>query len=78
MRFMLGAKDYLTVFGDLGYTEKKELTNLNPNWHLGLGCGINFQTKAGIFSLFLAVGKSNESNFDFRNTKVHISYINTF
>jgi outer membrane protein insertion porin family len=78
IRFMLGPKDYLTVFSDLAYTEKKELNKLNPNWHLGLGTGLNFQTKAGIFSLFLAVGKSNQADFDFRNTKVHISYINTF
>lgn len=78
MRYMLGSKDYLSVFSDAAYTEKKEATAINANWHLGLGTGINFQTKAGIFSLFLAVGKSNRDNFDFRNTKVHLSYINTF
>lgn len=78
MRFMLGSKDYLSVFSDVAYTEKKEGPAINANWHLGLGTGINFQTKAGIFSLFLAVGKSNRDNFDFRNTKVHLSYINTF
>ncbi len=78
MRYMLGKRDYLSLFSDLAYTEKKEGAAINANWHLGLGTGINFQTKAGIFSLFLAVGKSNRDNFDFRNTKVHLSYINTF
>ena len=78
LRFMLGQKDYLSVFSDLAYTEKKEDIKRNANWHFGLGTGINFQTKAGIFSLFLAVGKTNRDNFDFRNTKVHLSYINTF
>lgn len=78
LRLMLGKRDYLAVFSDIAYTERPINQGLARNWHWGLGTGLNFQTKGGLFSLFLAVGRTNQDAFDFRSTKVHLSYINVF
>ena len=78
IRYMLGSYDYLCVFGDLAYSENTGKALYEQYLHSGLGAGINFQTKGGIFSLFLAVGQTNDESYDFRSTKVHLSYVNTF
>lgn len=77
-RYMIGEFDYLTLFSDLAYTEKKTASANSYDWLTGLGTGINFRTNSGIFSLFLAVGKSQATNFDLRATKVHFGYVNRF
>lgn len=77
-RFMLGTYDYLTLFGDYAYTQKNTQSNRSENYLTGIGTGLNFKTGAGIFSLFFAVGKSQDTPFDFVATKVHVGYINTF
>jgi outer membrane translocation and assembly module TamA len=77
-RYMIGEYDYLTLFSDIAYTEKRVQNELESNWLTGLGTGINFRTNGGIFSLFLAVGRSQDVNFDFRTTKVHFGYVNQF
>jgi outer membrane protein assembly factor BamA len=78
IRYMLGQYDYLSLFGDLAFTQQNTAETTLFDRHSGLGLGINFQTNGGIFSLFLAVGQSNTSNFDFRSGKVHLAYVNRF
>lgn len=77
-RFMLGNYDYLTLFGDWAYTQKNTQNSQQENRLTGIGTGMNFRTEAGIFSLFFAVGKSQDTPFDFQATKVHVGYVNTF
>ncbi len=78
LRYMLGPFDYLCLFFDGAYSQKRVLDGLSEDFHSGWGAGINFQTNGGIFSLFLAVGQSNEASYDYRSTKVHLSYVNSF
>jgi hypothetical protein len=77
-RYHLGDFDYLTLFTDLAYSNRKIGNTNNFSWLNGLGTGINFRTNGGIFSLFLAVGQSSNSSLDFRATKVHFGYVNQF
>jgi hemolysin activation/secretion protein len=77
-RYMIGEYDYLTLFSDIAYTERRVQNELESNWLTGLGTGINFRTNSGVFSLFLAVGRTQQTNFDFRTTKVHFGYVNQF
>lgn len=78
IRYMLGPYDYLSIFGDLAFNEVDRELNSPWDQHSGLGAGLNFQTKGGIFSLFLAVGQSNQSTYDFRSGKIHLAYVNRF
>ncbi len=76
-RFSIGNYDYLGLFSDIAYTENR-VAPYRQSWLTGLGAGINFETGGGIFSLFFAVGKSDDTNFDLRTTKVHFGYVNQF
>jgi len=78
IRFMLGQYDYLSAFADLAFNEVDRANQVPWDRHSGLGLGLNFQTKGGIFSLFLAVGQSNNASYDFRSGKIHLAYLNRF
>ncbi|WP_421754056.1 BamA/TamA family outer membrane protein [Croceimicrobium sp.] len=78
LRYMLGSYDYLSAFADLGFTERQAQDRGLWDRHSGIGLGLNFQTKGGIFSLFLAVGQSNRDSYDFRAGKIHLAYVNRF
>lgn len=44
----------------------------------GIGMGMNFATKAGIFNISFAAGNYDNRGFDFANTKIHFGYLNLF
>ncbi len=78
-RLLIGPNSYLAAFGDYGYLEN--ITNrtkafLRP---LGLGVGLNFETKAGIFGISVAVGRRDVGQgVDLRSTKFHLGYVSLF
>ncbi|MEO6758038.1 MAG: BamA/TamA family outer membrane protein, partial [Saprospiraceae bacterium] len=78
-RLLIGPNSYLSAFGDYGYLEN--ITNrvrafLRP---LGLGVGLNFETKAGIFGISLAAGRRDVGQgVDLRATKFHLGYVSLF
>lgn len=75
-RLLLNRESYFSVFSDLGYT-KNEYSKKN-DFLTGLGTGLNLGTKAGQFSINVAVGKDKENPFDFNRTRLHFGYVNTF
>ncbi len=77
-RYMIGKYDYLTLFGDFAYAENRAGGAFTSNWFTGLGAGINFETRGGIFSLFYAIGKDDQNPFDVRTSKIHFGYVNRF
>lgn len=78
IRYMLGPFDYITAFADLALNEVDREASSAWDRHSGIGLGLNFQTKGGLFSLFLAAGQSNAANYDLRNGKIHLAYVNRF
>ncbi|MEO6038707.1 MAG: BamA/TamA family outer membrane protein [Saprospiraceae bacterium] len=78
-RLLIGPNSYLAAFGDYGYLEN--ITNrtrvfLRP---LGLGVGLNFETKAGIFGISVAAGRRDVGQgVDLRATKFHLGYVSLF
>ncbi len=77
-RFMIGALQYLSLFSDVAYTENKTVGGESQNGLIGVGAGLNLQTDVGIFSLAVAVGKTNGNPFVLKDTKIHFGYINRF
>ena len=79
LRLLIGLNSYLAVFGDYGYLENITDRNrlfLRP---LGLGTGLNFETKAGIFGISVAVGRRDVGQgVDLRATKFHLGYVSLF
>lgn len=75
-RFMPNDGFYVSVFGDYAFVENKA-TLINENL-LGVGVGISFLTQLGVFNLSYAVGKQSDTNFDFRNSKIHFGILTRF
>lgn len=78
-RLLLGQNSFLSAFADWSYLENLTLRNrlfLRP---LGVGAGLNFETKAGIFGISAAVGRRDVGqSVDFRATKFHLGYVSLF
>ena len=63
---------------DGGWAQNKSVTVQTSNTFLGVGLGMAFETKAGIFNISYANGKRNDLKFDLRESKIHIGYLNYF
>ncbi|HEU0065102.1 MAG TPA: hypothetical protein VFQ58_08720, partial [Flavisolibacter sp.] len=46
--------------------------------YLGSGLGLTFETKAGLISLAWAVGKRDDTDFNLRQSKIHIGFASFF
>ncbi len=81
-RFLLSTDSYLYTFFDYARVDNSSL-NSSPDvdpvvWYQGLGAGITFETRAGLFGLSLAFGKQGSMPFDFGAPKVHFGYVSLF
>lgn len=78
-RLLLGQNSFLSAFADWAYLENLSVQNrvfLRP---LGIGAGLNFETRAGIFGISAAVGRRDVGqSVDFRATKFHLGYVSLF
>jgi len=77
-RYLIGLNSYLFSFVDGGWAK-----NDIPGYHLdnsflGIGIGMAFETKAGIFNISYAVGKRDDANLNLRNAKIHLGYVSFF
>ena len=75
-RFIPNEGFYVNIFGDYAFSENKRI-NLNKNF-IGIGAGLSFMTKLGIFNLSYAVGKTDNTPFDFDNSKIHFGILSQF
>ncbi|MGB6083184.1 BamA/TamA family outer membrane protein [Moheibacter sp.] len=75
-RYMPNDGFYISLFGDYGFVENKS-SGIDENL-LGIGTGISFLTQLGVFNLSYAVGKQSDTNFDFRNSKIHFGILARF
>lgn len=78
LRYLFEENSALFAFYDFAYFEKRFTKEESYFIGQGIGAGINLQTGAGMFSLVYALGKTQVSNFDFNNSKIHIGYRNSF
>ena len=77
-RYLVGMNSYFFAFTDIGFTASKTSYGETSNRLLGVGFGMAFETAAGFFNLSLAAGKTNETNLNLRQTKIHLGYVNYF
>ena len=67
---------YVFCNGAYYYQDIARVTNEDFPW--GFGVGLDFDTKAGIFSLSYALGKQANDLFEIRTAKIHFGYISRF
>lgn len=75
-RFVPSEAFYIGLFADYGFIDNKR-ANMNTSL-LSFGTGISFLTKMGIFNLSYAVGKTDNSSFDFKESKIHFGILSQF
>lgn len=75
IRFLYEKNSNIYLFSDIARTVQQKNTK---TFLFGFGIGTNFSTKAGIFSLAYALGKTNNSPLQLSSSKIHIGYINMF
>jgi outer membrane protein assembly factor BamA len=77
-RYLIGMNSFLFSFIDGGWAKNDVPGYAMNSLYLGVGLGLAFETKAGIFNMSYAVGKQGDNPFEFRQAKIHIGYVNFF
>ncbi len=77
-RFLFEENSALYVFVDQGWYEKKSATSFVTDTPIGFGAGVNFETKAGIFTFNYALGQQYDNPVLVRNAKVSFGFRNIF
>lgn len=78
LRYLFEQNSAFFIFADGAWYENRLNGNYINDMPFSFGAGINFETKAGIFSLNYALGKQFNNPLDIRTGKIHFGFINTF
>jgi hemolysin activation/secretion protein len=78
MRYFLEKRSYINLFCDYAWAKVFESNALKDRRFLAIGTGISFSTRAGIFSIFYALGKEESQDFNIKNGKVHFGIVTVF
>ncbi len=79
-RLLLGERAFLYLFGDFARVDPRNRArpDRKVDYPVGFGAGVNFETRAGIFGLSLALGRRNGEPLDPGTPKVHLGYVSVF
>ena len=77
-RYLIGPSSYLFSFVDGAHAGRKNSQSNYTGKYLGVGLGLSFETKSGIFKLAYAVGKQPTSTMNFREAKIHFGFVSLF
>ena len=77
-RILFNQNSNMFLFTDLSYIEKNTATGGFSDRPLGVGVGMNLETKIGIFGISYAIGKQKNSVFDFGEGKIHFGMVSIF
>lgn len=70
-RFLFGQNSNILLFAEGAWYENNSTTVYFKDMPYSVGAGINFDTKAGIFSLNYALGSQKGNGIDIRSGKIH-------
>lgn len=78
LRLRFSRNSYAYLFSDNGWVETK-FDNYNRSaWYNGFGLGTTLETKSGLFSIALALGRSDYIPLRFRESKISFGYVALF
>lgn len=78
IRYLLQKNAHALLFWNGAYYQNAASPQRPSDTPFGFGAGVNFETGAGIFSLYYALGREQQNSIDFRRAKVHFGLINYF
>jgi outer membrane protein assembly factor BamA len=70
-RYLFDLNSFFQVFFDGAYYERNANSGYFQDTPYGVGVGINFETRAGIFALSYAMGSRDGQPLQFKSAKVH-------
>jgi outer membrane protein assembly factor BamA len=76
-RYLIGMNSNFFAFVDGGWARHPMLEAPN-HAYVSSGAGLSFETKAGIFNIVWAVGKRDDTDFNLRQSKIHLGFVNYF
>ena len=76
--YLLEQNSFLFLFFDQGWYEELATVNHVRDTPYGFGAGMNFQTKAGIFSISYALGKELNNPIVLKDGKISFGIVNNF
>lgn len=77
-RFFWEEEAYFFFFYDQAFLQTQILRNFSQETPLGIGGGVSFRTKGGIFNLTYALGKSETQNLSVAKSKIHFGFTSRF
>ncbi len=77
-RYILGINSNFILFTNAAWYERNTRQIKLSDTPLGFGAGINFETGAGIFSLYYALGRQFNNPIQLKQGKVHFGLVNYF
>ncbi|WP_461631837.1 BamA/TamA family outer membrane protein [Labilibaculum euxinus] len=78
LRFIPQQNSSFYLFWDGGYYSNNYLKDKINDYPWGIGFGLNFASKSGIFTLNYAVGKQRNAKVDFKEAKIHFGFVSRF
>ena len=80
LRLLLGGNAFLYTFVDAARLNRRNQGEPTKpiDYPIGFGVGVNFETRAGIFALNIALGRGNDIPLDIGAPKVHLGYLSVF
>lgn len=78
LRYLLQQNSNIMLFWNGAYYRNTVRQPVLSDTPFGFGAGFNFETGAGIFSLFYAVGKEMNNPVQINRAKVHFGFVNYF
>ncbi|MBP9185807.1 MAG: BamA/TamA family outer membrane protein [Bacteroidia bacterium] len=78
LRYLLQQNSHVLLFWNGAWYQNTIKNPTITDLPYGFGAGLNFETGAGIFSLYYAVGKQFNNSIEFDKAKVHFGFVNYF
>jgi hemolysin activation/secretion protein len=77
-RYHIAETSHLFAFADLAHVEQRSYADRSKERFAGLGMGLTFETKSGLFSLAYAAGKREGLPLNWRESKIHFGFVSLF
>jgi outer membrane protein assembly factor BamA len=76
--YLLGLNSYFFGFSDVGWAHYQSDSAEFSHTYIGIGFGLAFETKTGIFNISYAIGKTDQTSFSFQQSKIHLGFVTVF
>ncbi len=78
IKYLFEQNSAFYAFWNGAYYYKNVVQNVTEDFPWGFGLGLDFDTRAGIFSLSYALGKQFDNPIEIQSAKIHFGYISRF